>query len=48
MYQSQQNMYFHAVLSESSMSGFWITKDAMFLHVDNENVDQTARISRQN
>ena len=31
-----------AVLSESFLGTFWIIKDAHFLHVDNEESDQTA------
>ena len=35
-----------AVWSESSLSAFWITKDAKFLYVDNEDSNQTARMRR--
>ena len=32
----QISLRFRAVWSESSLRAFWITKDAKFLHVDNE------------
>ena len=32
-------------LPESSLGAFWIVKDAKFLHADNEDSDQTARMS---
>ena len=35
-----------AVWSESSLCAFWIAKDAKFLHADNEDSDQTARMRR--
>ena len=35
-----------AVQSESSLGVFLITKDAKFLHADNEDSDQTARMRR--
>ena len=33
-----------AVWSESSQGAFWIDKDATFLHADNEDCHQTARM----
>ena len=35
-----------AVWSESSLGAFWITKDAKFLHTDNEDTDQTAQMRK--
>ena len=35
-----------AVWSESSLCAFWIGKGAKFLHVNNEDLDQTARMRR--
>ena len=35
-----------AVWSESSPGTFWISKDAKFLHVDNEDSDQAAWMRR--
>ena len=34
------------VWSESSLGTFWIAKGALFLHVDNEDSDQAARMRR--
>ena len=34
------------VYSESSLCAFWKAKDAKFLHADNEDSDQTARMRR--
>ena len=36
----------HTVRSESSLGTFWIALDAKFLHADNEDSDQTARMRR--
>ena len=33
-----------AVWSESSLGAVWIAKDTKFIHADNENYDQTARM----
>ena len=33
-----------SVWSESLLGAFWIEKDAKFLHADNEDSDQTARM----
>ena len=35
-----------AVWSESSAGAFWIANDAKFLHADNEDSKQAARMSR--
>ena len=35
-----------AFCSESSLSEFWIAKDAKSLHADNKDSDQTARMRR--
>ena len=34
------------IRAESSLGAFWIGKDATFLHADNEDYDQTARMGR--
>ena len=41
----QTSLHIHAVWSESSLGLFWIANDARYLHVDNKNIDQTARMS---
>ena len=41
---SDQPAHFH--WSESSLCAFWTAKDANFLHADNEDSDQTARMRR--
>ena len=35
-----------AVWSESSLGAFWVAKDTTFLHADNEDSDQAARMRR--
>ena len=35
----QISLRIHVVWSESSLGPFWITKDAKFLHADNEDSD---------
>ena len=40
----QISLRIRAVWSESSPAAFWIAKDAKFLHWDNEDSDQTARM----
>ena len=40
----QISLRIRAVWSEFSLGAFWIAKVAKFLHADNENSDQTARI----
>ena len=42
----QISLRISAVWSEPLMCTFWITKDAKFLHVDNEGSDQTAGMRR--
>ena len=42
----QISLRIRAVWSESSLGVFWISKDAKFLHADNEDSDQTARVCR--
>ena len=42
----QIRLRIRAVGSESSLGAFWIGKDAKFLHADNEDSDQTARMRR--
>ena len=42
----QISLCIHAVWSESSLSAFWITKDAKFYHADNGDSDQTAWMHR--
>ena len=42
----QISLRIRAVWSESSLGAFWIAKDGMFLQVDNEDSDQTARMQR--
>ena len=42
----QIRLRIRAVWSESSLVAFWIAKDAKFLHADNEDSDQTARVRR--
>ena len=39
----QISLHIRTVWSESSLGAFWISKDANFLHADNENSDQIAR-----
>ena len=43
----QNSLCSRTVWSESSMGTFWIAKAAKFLHADNEDFDQTARIARR-
>ena len=38
----QISLRIRAVLSESSLDAFWLVKDTMFFHADNEASDQTA------
>ena len=40
------SLHFRTVWSESSLDSFWKSKDAKFLHVDNEDSDQTVRMRR--
>ena len=40
----QISLHIRAVWSESSLSAFWTAKDAKFLHANNEDCDQTARV----
>ena len=42
----QISLRIRAVWSESSLGTFWIARDAKFLHSDNEDSEQTARIHR--
>ena len=42
----QISLRIRAVWSESSLGAFWLAKDGKFLHADNEDSDQTARMSR--
>ena len=42
----QISLRMRAVWSESSLGEFWKAKDAKFLHVDNEDSYQTARMRR--
>ena len=42
----QISLRIRAVWSESSLGAFCIVKDAKFLHADNEDSDQTARMRR--
>ena len=35
-----------AVCKESPLGAFWIAKDAKFLHADNEDSEQSARMRR--
>ena len=42
----QISLRIRAVLSDSPLGAFWTVKDAVFLHVDNEDSDQTARMRR--
>ena len=42
----QIRLRIRAVWSESSLGAFWISKDAQFLHTDNEDSDQTVRMRR--
>ena len=42
----QISLRIRAVWLKSSMGAFWIAKDAKFLHADNEDSDQTARMRR--
>ena len=42
----QISLCIRAVYAESSLSAFWTAKDAKFLHADNENFNQTARMRR--
>ena len=42
----QISLRIRAVWSESSLDAFWIAKDAKFLHVHNEDTDQTVRMHR--
>ena len=40
----QISLRIRVVWSESSLGAFWIAKAANFLHTENDNSDQTARI----
>ena len=40
----QISLRIRAVWSESSLGTFWVVKDAMFLHADKEDFNQTARM----
>ena len=42
----QISLRIRAGWSESSLGAFWIAKDAKFLHADNEDSNQTARMRR--
>ena len=42
----QISLRIRAGWSESSLGAIWIAKDAKFLHADNEDSDQTARMCR--
>ena len=42
----QISLRIRAGWSESSLGAFWIAKGAQFLHADNEDSDQTARMHR--
>ena len=42
----QISLRIRAVWSESSQGAYWIAKDVEFLHADNEDSDQAARMSR--
>ena len=39
----QVSLRIRTIWSESSLGAFWVAKDAIFLHADNEDSDQTAR-----
>ena len=43
---TQIRLGIHPVWSESSLCTHWVVKDPMFLHVDNEDSDQTGRMPR--
>ena len=43
----QISLHIRAGWSESSLDALWVSKGAMFLHADNEDSDQTARMRRQ-
>ena len=43
----QISLRIRAVWSESSLDAHWIAKGTKFLHVDNEDADQIARLSRK-
>ena len=40
--EDSDQLHIRAVCSESSLSAFWIAKDAKFLHADNEDSGQRA------
>ena len=40
----QIGLSIRAAWSESSLGTFWVAKDAKFLHAENEDSDQTARM----
>ena len=42
----QINLRIRTVWSESSLGAFWIAYDAKFLHAENEDSDQTARMRK--
>ena len=42
----QISLCIRTVWSESSLGVFWIVNDSKFLHADNEDSDQTARMRR--
>ena len=42
----QISLRIRTVWSESSLGAFWVVKDANFLHADNKDSDQTARMRR--
>ena len=42
----QISLRIHTVRSESSLGTFWVAMDAKFLHANNEDSDQTARMRR--
>ena len=42
----QISLRIRAFWSESSLGAFWIARDTMFVHADNKDTDQIARIRR--